>query len=208
MHDVVTVEPQATQAPTSQPKSWEEYATAVSLHWGRAVDAIVETGRVLLEAKDALRHGAFQAMVRTKLPFNDATARKLMAIARHHVISNRSHVSALPPSWGTLYALTKVPDGKLLAGIRDGTINPKLERKHVAALRGDQPGTANVKQPTLREQLDAANREIERLSKQGGGDIYFSKNDTAHDIAACLVTLGPKLDSVMKACRSLKKAKG
>ena len=34
----------------------------------------------------------------------------LMAIAEHPAISNTNHGSYLPPSWGTLYELTKVPE--------------------------------------------------------------------------------------------------
>jgi len=40
----------------------------------------------------------------------------------------------LPPSWRTLYQLTRVPEKKLVAKIADGTINPKTERKDVQAL--------------------------------------------------------------------------
>jgi hypothetical protein len=40
----------------------------------------------------------------------------------------------LPPSWGTLYELTKLDDDTLLALIEDDTINPKLERKQAEAL--------------------------------------------------------------------------
>jgi hypothetical protein len=58
----------------------------------------------------------------------------LMAIARHPIISNRNHGNDLPPSWRTLYELSRVPEKKLLAKIADGTINPKIERKDVVAL--------------------------------------------------------------------------
>lgn len=33
----------------------------------------------------------------------------LIAIARWSVISNSEHVRILPPSWGTLYQLTRLP---------------------------------------------------------------------------------------------------
>jgi hypothetical protein len=36
------------------------------------------------------------------------------------IISNRNHGSDLPPSWRTLYQLTKVEDKKLIAAIKDG----------------------------------------------------------------------------------------
>jgi hypothetical protein len=43
-----------------------------------------------------------------KLPFGDRTARMLMRIAADSRIANRKHVSVLPPSWGTLYQITRV----------------------------------------------------------------------------------------------------
>lgn len=46
-------------------------------------------------------------MVKAKLPFGPDAARKLMAVANHRLLSKREHVPVLPPSWGTLYELTK-----------------------------------------------------------------------------------------------------
>lgn len=45
----------------------------------------------------------WQAMVDDDLPFNGATARKLMLIAGNCQL--RSHGNILPPSWTTLYEL-------------------------------------------------------------------------------------------------------
>jgi len=45
-----------------------------------------------------------------------------MEIARHPVISNTKHVSHLPPSWGTLYQLTRVEPKLLQAAIKDGRV--------------------------------------------------------------------------------------
>jgi hypothetical protein len=55
-------------------------------------------------------------------------------LAGHPAISNAKHVSLLPPSWGTLYQLTRVETKALEAAIKDGRVNPKMERKEVAAL--------------------------------------------------------------------------
>src|SRR5262249_48326211 len=133
-----------------------------------------------------LKHGAFEAMVRDNLPFNESTARKLMAIARHSVLSNRSHGNVLPPSYGTLYALTKVPEYKLLASIRDGTINPKLQRKDVAGLHGDQsPKSPKSARPNLREENARLKVELQRLHNYA--DDVFNPNDTAENIARVIV---------------------
>jgi hypothetical protein len=43
-----------------------------------------------------------------KKHFDPRTARMLMTVAKHPIISNRNHGSVLPPSWRTLYELTKL----------------------------------------------------------------------------------------------------
>jgi hypothetical protein len=43
--------------------------------------------------------------------------RLLMAVARDPRIANRAHVRALPPSWGTLYVLSKLDDEQWQKGI-------------------------------------------------------------------------------------------
>jgi hypothetical protein len=111
-----------------------EQITAV---WNKQVESIVETGRLLIEAKEQLRHGEFSKMIKEKLPFGERTAQRLMAIANHPVLSKPTHVSVLPPSWGTLYALTDldVPDEALEELIAAGKINPETERADVDEIK-------------------------------------------------------------------------
>lgn len=96
-------------------------------------DAALRAGAMLLQAKATLPHGEFGAMVKT-LSFGERTAQRLMAIAGHCVLSNPTHVSALPASWATQYELAKLPEPLLIRGIEDGTIHPRMQRKDVSAL--------------------------------------------------------------------------
>jgi hypothetical protein len=114
----------------------QTYIREINAAWQMSLQSVLETGRLLIEAKKQLPHGDFEAMIRNDLQFSPQTARKIMSIAAHPVISNRAHVRDFPSSWGTLYELTKVPEQKLLAKISDGTINPKMERKQAVALLG------------------------------------------------------------------------
>jgi hypothetical protein len=41
-------------------------------------------------------------------------------------------VQHLPPHWGTLYEITKLPDRIFEAKIADGSIHPEMQRKDVA----------------------------------------------------------------------------
>jgi hypothetical protein len=95
-----------------------------------------EAGRWLIEAKEGenkLAHGEFEKMVRDDLKLSPDAAQQLRAIARHPVISNATHVSHLPPSWGTLYELTKVETKALEAAIKDGRVDT-LDEVEVHAL--------------------------------------------------------------------------
>jgi hypothetical protein len=71
---------------------------------------------------NALPHGEFEKMVADDLQMSPRTAQRLMEIARHRIISNATHGSHLPPSWRTLYELTKVDDTVLKAAIKDGRV--------------------------------------------------------------------------------------
>jgi hypothetical protein len=117
----------------------KEHAARINEAWQKTVDGIIETGLRIHDARTgqhALPHGTFQEMVRDDLHFTPRTAQRLMAIASNKVLSNATHVSHLPASWGTLYELSVIGDRgyDLEAGIESGAIHPKLERKEVKAL--------------------------------------------------------------------------
>jgi hypothetical protein len=151
----------ARQLTLIAPDPTQAWVSKIQAAWQKSVTAILETGRVLIDAKDELPRGAFLAMVQLKLPFNRITAYRLMTIAGHPILTNVSHVKHLPPSWGTLYELTRLDETVLLARIEDGTINPKMERKHVAELR--EPGPKLPKQPRLIDPVDRCTMAVRSL---------------------------------------------
>jgi hypothetical protein len=57
-----------------------------------------------------------------------------MKVASDPRLSNKNHGSLLPPSWRTLYELTKLSDEEFAAGIENGLIHAGLERKEVNKL--------------------------------------------------------------------------
>jgi Protein of unknown function (DUF3102) len=121
--------PQAVAAATS-----DEWARRIKGAWAAGVAAFVETGRELIEAKRALGPGAFMHMIETELPFSDRTAERLMAIARHPVLSDSTHASNLPPSWTTLYELSRLPAGKLRKLIEQERVYSDMERGDATSL--------------------------------------------------------------------------
>jgi hypothetical protein len=59
--------------------AWAERISAI---WQKSTAAIIETGRLLIQARDNLDHGQWLKMVQAELPFNQRTAQRLMAIAQ------------------------------------------------------------------------------------------------------------------------------
>jgi hypothetical protein len=117
----------------------QAFVCKVSAEWQKATESIIATGHVLLRAQEELRHGQFLRMIsqqnkEKKLPFGERTAQMLMKIAAHPVISNPKFISVLPPSWATLYAMTKIPHELLEALLLEGTINADTKGKDVQAL--------------------------------------------------------------------------
>jgi hypothetical protein len=111
--------------------------------------------------------------------FGVRTARMLMQIAEHKVIGNRNHGSELPPSWRTLYELTKVPEPELRRALSDGRIAANLTRRHLdesqramvaaklATLREGRPtketaSTDAVSQPEAAKLLNVARAQVQR----------------------------------------------
>ena len=164
----------------SNRRSWEYFDAQLTALCVNDVENIVARGRLLLEA----REGSFEAMV--KRHFDLSTARMYRIVGAHPVISNRCHVNALPPSMRTLYELTKLPEEILRQKLKDGSINPKLERKDVARWRAEQrggqveiDGKTIEHKPSVVEQLKMAKAEIDRLKQSIGGEHLFDPKQTS-----------------------------
>jgi hypothetical protein len=123
------------------------YAAKISEEYSRAKESAATIGRLLIEAKASLPHGEWGKLTgeTTKtgiglLPFSSRAAQMFMAIARDKKLGNPNHGSdlPLPLSWRTQYELTKLTDEQWERGVREGIINPQMERKDVNALR-DEP---------------------------------------------------------------------
>lgn len=113
----------------------KEWAVRISERWKDSVGAIIEAGRLLMDAKRTLGHGNFLKMFENKeVPFGDSTARKLMAISSKQQILKQEHVPVLPSSWGTLYELTRLDDATWELAMEEGKIHPEMQRKDVAIL--------------------------------------------------------------------------
>jgi hypothetical protein len=179
-------------APLSNRRDWKYFNEKLAELRVNDVENIIARGRLLIEAKEELEPGSFEAVVERH--FDLSYARKLRIIAAHPIISHRSHANALPPSPETLYLLTTLPAALLREKLADGSsINPRLERKDVAqwrkAARGEVTvdGTTIKRKPSLTEKLKAAEAEVEglkaKLAGKDDGSLFDLKNDSVQHIA-------------------------
>lgn len=113
----------------------EAWSLRINACWRKGIEAIIGTGRLLLEAKDACDHGAFESMLKRDLAFQPRTAQRLMTIARDHRLTNPTHASLLPASWTTLYELSQLSDSEFERGVQENIIRPDMERKDVEIIR-------------------------------------------------------------------------
>ncbi len=116
----------------SDPEAW---ALRINSAWRRSLESVIETGRLLIDAKGRLKHGQWETMVETQLDFSSSTAQRLMIVARDSRLSNPAHAQLLPRSLYTLYELTKLDDGQFSYGIEQKIIRPDMERKDVEIIR-------------------------------------------------------------------------
>lgn len=126
----------------------ERWASRISERWQASVEAIIDVGRMLIQAKAELAHGEFGAMCEGELPFSARTAQRLMSISHDRRLTNATHASVLPPSWYTLYELTKLDDDTLTCAIDSGAIHTEMQRKDATLLLNESRRVCKVQAAT------------------------------------------------------------
>jgi hypothetical protein len=206
------------QAGLSNRRDWKYFDEKLAELRAHDVENIIARGRLLIEAHEELEHGSYEATVKRHMDLGDA--RRYRIVAAHPIISHRGHGHALPPSMRTLYELTKLPTEMLRAKLMDGTINPKTQRKDVAAwLKGESckvklevDGEMVEPKLSLSEKLKAAEAKIAALEvklKEAGGGYFDLALDTAEHIGQALADhmSEGRFDTAVKAAKARYKAK-
>lgn len=111
---------------------------------GKSVEAILQVGRELIDAKAALP-GEFERMVELEMPFSPRSAQMLMAVANDARIAKANHGSDLPASWRTLYELTKLNEDQWKNAKLAGLIRADVQRKEITAFRRGPKKPAQLK---------------------------------------------------------------
>ena len=89
---------------------------------------IIETGLILLRAKEQLPHGQWLSMWESRrMQFGVRTAEMLMRVARHPTLRDPKNISSLPVSWSILYVLSQLPADLVQQEIINRSINLELK---------------------------------------------------------------------------------
>ncbi|MGH7264768.1 MAG: hypothetical protein ACREMB_07910 [Candidatus Rokuibacteriota bacterium] len=131
------------QRPEASAQSWaDEINGILRPTMSACVQGFIDAGCALIDAKEGLGFGEWGKMfaghpqaVASPIPFTQRTGHRLMTIAKHQILTDRTHASVLPPSWMTLYELTKLPDAVLEKALADRLITPGLQRREVGRIR-------------------------------------------------------------------------
>jgi hypothetical protein len=128
------VKAKTTASSSYQPnaRSLKVFADLIDTSWRKGAAAIIETSRLILDAQSELDRDVFESLLK-HLVCGASAGRKLLRIAKNSIICAHGH--KLPPSWTTIYELTKLDDEILNTKLADGTIHPGMERKDATALR-------------------------------------------------------------------------
>jgi hypothetical protein len=119
-----------------------DWSNKIKVAWRETVEGIFKVGDLLIRAKAALSEREWIALigsgsVQGRLPFGYTTTSRLMAIAKDKRLRALAHGQALilPPSWRTLYELSKLTDKELKAGLKSEAISPEMERSDIENMR-------------------------------------------------------------------------
>lgn len=145
-----------------------EFAEDIRRNWLNALEATVQVGRRLNEAKEKLPHGEYEAMVEQDLPFKPATARKLREVATF-VDSGKVPLEQLPEAYSTVYAIATMPEERRQEALEQGVIRPDVTRRELeefkipVTLFTAQVPTAQVLESTLTALPQRLGADLETL---------------------------------------------
>lgn len=150
----------------------------INAYKGMAVVSFLEIGRRLIEAKEQLQHGEWLPWLETKVEFSEATAQRLMRLAREY--SNPSLVTDL----GMSKALELLA---LPAFEREGFMAQKHEvegqEMSVLEMTKDQLKQAIAEKKEALEAVNVLNADMARMKKDNEAELAEVFDDFNHQLA-------------------------
>jgi hypothetical protein len=127
--------------------------------WRQTVESIIESGRILIEAKRKVGHGNWMPFLE-KIKLDNRKANYLMEIAEHTVLSNLKHAANLPRCWYTLARMAQFEPSELEELLDKGTIDSQTERNEVEALLAKRDRRGHAKFDQIVEALATLNKFV------------------------------------------------
>ena len=128
------------------------WSQAINSAYGKRVEAIMDTGDKLIDAKAELGRGRWGLLfVGNRLPFSQRRAEMFMQITTHPALHSSKFVSDLPASWSVLLLLSRLPAEFVEKAIADQRIHSKMTLAQARDLTGikssyeSRPQTTNSK---------------------------------------------------------------
>lgn len=147
----------------------DDYAKDIGVLWRTAQEKFVMIGRTLEAAKNTLKHGEFENMVRTMLPFSEKTAYQLR-MAAHAIESGRLPADRIPPSYTITYLLSTFDDEQLEKAEQAGLINQQVTRSQLVQFKkANTPHLAPppiVDNSELRLERDRLVKEVQAMQRR------------------------------------------
>ncbi len=124
-------------------------------------------------------------MIKNDLPFGEDTAERLIKIARDPRLSNSAHGRILPPSWRTLFELTKLNDEQFDRLVAAGVIRADMQRWEIE----DLASVDYTPSPATRLSSNASKNPVARLKNKNTASRL---NPASHDPRRNSLQQGPK----------------
>jgi hypothetical protein len=178
---------------TKEYKNINDYSKAIQITWRKGVDAIIETGELLLTAKEKFSKNemVWQSFL-NNLPFGERTIDRLIYISKYKDILLDDRIyNNLPPSWSTLYEICTIGNeqpitiyendsGEKSKVKKDGFAEITMEKKDfILQAIDERVSTEGKRVPVLR--ADMTRKDIDNFKRKIAFE-YFDKEQLKKDI--------------------------
>ena len=113
------------------------FTKKIIVAWQRVASSIIEVGNHLNDAKNVLTPREYRDLIRDledRNVMSRSTISKLSMIAKNSVLTNTEYQNLLPPSYETLYTLTRQDRTVLEEKIKHGEITAETQRKDIPVI--------------------------------------------------------------------------
>lgn len=135
-----------------------DFVAEIEKLWNEAQEKFLTIGRYLIQAKACLKHGEFEVMVVSQLPFGRGVAYQLRVVAQA-VEQARLEESTLPRSYSNAFRLAQMDKAVLDRARESNLVRPDVTRREIV----DFLGLISAELERRRPERERMAREIKRL---------------------------------------------